>query len=89
MVGKTHVPATARVIWIGRSQAVRLPRAFRFDARRVRIRRHGNAVILEPIAEDWSWLDKLRPFDDDVVQAANEQPPEQHRPELDEFYGIE
>lgn len=32
---------TAKVFWSGRSQAVRLPRAFRVDAGEVRIRRRG------------------------------------------------
>ena len=51
---------TAKVFWSGRSQAVRLPKSFRFDADEVRIRRHGNAVILEPIADSWAWLDDMR-----------------------------
>jgi antitoxin VapB len=49
----------AKVFWSGRSQAVRLPKAFRFDTDAVRIRRHGEAVILEPAAQDWAWLDAL------------------------------
>ena len=44
----------ARIFWSGRSQAVRLPKDFRFDASEVRIRRHGNTVILEPVAHDWA-----------------------------------
>lgn len=43
---------TARVFWTGRSQAVSLPKEFRFDGDTVLVRRDGNAVILEP-AEDW------------------------------------
>jgi len=75
---------TAKVFWSGRSQAVRLPKEFRFDAEEVRIRRHGRAVILEPIATDWAWLDALvSPLDEDFVQAANEQPDAQDRPALD------
>jgi antitoxin VapB len=75
---------TAKVFWSGRSQAVRLPKEFRFETDKVRIRRHGKAVILEPIADDWAWLDALiGPVDDDWLQAANEEPPEQPRPELD------
>jgi antitoxin VapB len=76
---------TAKVFWSGRSQAVRLPKEYRFQSNEVRIRRHGQAVILEPIATDWAWLDKLQPFDDDFVHAANQQPPEQDRDELDYF----
>ena len=32
---------TAKVFWSGRSQAVRLPKTFRFESEEVRIRRHG------------------------------------------------
>jgi antitoxin VapB len=39
----------AKVFQNGRSQAVRLPKEFRFVGREVSIRREGNAVILEPI----------------------------------------
>jgi antitoxin VapB len=38
----------AKVFQTGRSQAVRLPKEFRFDGDTVRIRRKGSAVILEP-----------------------------------------
>jgi virulence-associated protein VagC len=53
--------ATAKLFWSGRSQAVRLPKDFRFSGKsaEVRIRRHGNAVILKPLADDWSWLDAI------------------------------
>jgi antitoxin VapB len=36
----------------GRSQAVRLPRAFRFAGDRVRLRRIGNGVLIEPLGGD-------------------------------------
>ena len=39
----------ARVFWSGRSQAVRLPKEFRFVTAEVTIRREGRQVILEPI----------------------------------------
>lgn len=78
---------TAKVFWSGRSQAVRLPKAFRFEADEVRIRRHGDAVILEPVARDWTWLDALiRPLDADFAAASAEDVPRQDRPELD-FFG--
>ncbi len=43
---------TARVFTTGRSQAVRLPKEFRFDGDAVLIHREGSSVILEPI-RDW------------------------------------
>jgi antitoxin VapB len=77
---------TARVFWSGRSQAVRLPKEFRLDANEVRIRRHGRAIILEPIASDWAWLDAIvGPVDDDFSQAAQEKPADQDRPDLNFF----
>ena len=42
---------TARVFATGRSQAVRLPKEFRFDGDTVLVHREGNAVILEPVHE--------------------------------------
>ena len=78
---------TAKVFWSGRSQAVRLPKRFRFDADTVRIRRHGNAVILEPIADDWTWLDAIaEPLDGDFVAAVAEPVPLQERAALDELF---
>ena len=77
---------TAKVFWSGRSQAVRLPKEFRFDTEEVRIRRHGNAVILEPMAHDWAWLGRVTgPVDEDFALAVGEQGIEQKRPELDFF----
>ena len=42
----------AKVFWTGRSQAVRLPKEFRFASDTVLVRREGDAVILEP-ANEW------------------------------------
>jgi len=41
--------STARLFKNGRSQAVRLPKEFRLPGDEVRIRREGDAVILEPL----------------------------------------
>jgi antitoxin VapB len=38
----------AKVFQTGRSQAVRLPKEFRFDGDTVLIHREGSAVVLEP-----------------------------------------
>jgi virulence-associated protein VagC len=39
----------AKLFKNGRSQAVRLPKEFRFEGTEVRIRRQGNGVLLEPV----------------------------------------
>ena len=49
-------PAIAKLFMHGRSQAVRLPKAFRFPGAEVRVRRVGRGVLLEPVersAEDF------------------------------------
>jgi antitoxin VapB len=43
---------TAKLFKTGRSQAVRLPKEFRFEGKEVRIRRLGNGVLLEPMKAD-------------------------------------
>ena len=74
---------TAKVFWSGRSQAVRLPRAFRVDAGEVQIRRRGRAIVLEPVPESWEWLDALAgEVDDDFLSAVREQPESTERPAL-------
>jgi antitoxin VapB len=47
---------TAKLFTHGGSQAVRLPKEFRFDGAEVRIRREGDKVILEPAERDWDAL---------------------------------
>jgi len=77
----------AKIFWSGRSQAVRLPKDFRFPGQEVHIRRHGSAVILEPVAEDWSWLDSIAgKLDEDFVRAVHEQTEEQERPALGKLF---
>jgi antitoxin VapB len=77
----------AKIFWSGRSQAVRLPKSYRLPGKEVRIRRHANAVILEPVAEDWAWLDSIAgKLDDDFVEAVGERPHEQKRPTLQKLF---
>ena len=55
--------ATAKLFTHGGSQAVRLPKAFRFEGSEVSIRREGDAVILEPIkAKRPPTLEELEAF---------------------------
>lgn len=77
----------AKIFWSGRSQAVRLPKDFRFDTATVHITRHGSTLILEPVAENWKWLDEIcGKLDRDFVSAAKDQPKQQERSTLDEFF---
>jgi antitoxin VapB len=81
---RTPVPTTARLFKNGRSQAVRLPREFRFEGDRVTVRRVGRGVLVEPVVTNVSaWfaeLDRLAsgPF----MPEGRRQPP---TPERDVF----
>jgi len=61
----------AKVFWSGRSQAVRLPKEFRFETDEVLVRREGSAVILEP-ANDWpaGYVASFTGAPDDFVRPA-------------------
>ncbi len=78
---------TAKLFRSGRSHAVRLPKEYRFEGSEVRIRRHGNAVILEPIPTGWAWLTKIQgPVDADFESAAAQELPLQDRLGLDSTF---
>jgi antitoxin VapB len=51
----------AKLFQNGSSQAVRLPREFRFKGDKVRIRRVGTSIVLEPLMDDpGAWLTELK-----------------------------
>jgi len=45
---------TAKIFLNNRSQAVRLPKDFQFDASEVFIRKQGNEVVLSPRPPNWN-----------------------------------
>jgi len=72
---------TAKIFQHGRSQAVRLPKAFRLPGKEVRVRRLGRGVLLEPIERDvrdikaiFAEIDRLV-GDDFLPEGRPEQPP--------------
>jgi len=71
-MGKTSSKrVVARVFKNGRSQAVRLPKEFRFDAETVLVHREGDAVILEP-AREWppGYVESFAGIPDDFERPA-------------------
>jgi antitoxin VapB len=71
---------TASVFWTGRSQAVRLPKEFRFEGDTVLVHRHGNAVILEPMNE-WpvDWVESFTGAPDDFERPPQGEPEERRK----------
>jgi len=71
---------TAKVFQNGRSQAVRLPKDFRFDSDEVFVHKVGNAVVLLPVRHGWdTFFQSLEQFSADYMQDGRHQPPIQER----------
>jgi antitoxin VapB len=66
---------TAKIFYHGRSQAVRLPKAFRFEGSEVRVTKVGNRVIIEPLTEEpMPWVEIDRLGDSSFMAEGREQP---------------
>ena len=78
------VSTTAKLFKNGRSQAVRLPREFRFEGDRVRVRRAGRGILVEPVVTDvTAWFAELdRLASEPFMPEGRQQPP---TPERDVF----
>lgn len=64
---------TAKLFRNGNSQAVRLPKKYRFEGTRVYIKRMGNAVVLIPEQGAWDSLTQsLSMFSDDYMSDRNQ-----------------
>ncbi len=67
---------TAKIFLNGRSQAVRLPKEFRFSENDVFIKKIGKMVVLLPKDDPWSSLvNSLDQFTDDFMDN-RDQPPQ-------------
>lgn len=61
--------ATAKLFFNGRSQAVRIPKAYRFEGiDEVIIRKVGDALVIAPVRKSWkSYADEAPPVGDDFM----------------------
>jgi antitoxin VapB len=70
---------TAKLFQSGRSQAVRLPKEYRFQGSEVAVKHFGNGVLLLPIEDPWQLLEAgLEAFEPGFV-LSREQPEQQMR----------
>jgi antitoxin VapB len=73
---KRRAIVTTKVFRNGRSQAVRIPKEFRFDCDEVVIERRGGAIVLTPRAKSWKgFFARLVPLSDDFT-IPDDPPPE-------------
>ena len=74
---------TARLFINGRSQAVRLPKEYKFQGESVYIQKVGEAVILVPFDKEWEvFMHGLNSFSDDFMSEGRLQERDQERGEL-------
>ena len=74
---------TAKLFNNGNSQAVRLPKEYRFSGTEVGIKKIGNITILFPVDQAWdTFLDGLNGFTDDFLSSGRQTQPEQERDSL-------
>lgn len=71
-------PKTAKLFWSGRSQAVRLPKEFRFEGNEVRIRREADGSInIAAADDDGEWIERLAgTMDAETARIIREDRPE-------------
>ena len=73
---------TARLFQSGRSQAVRLPKEYRFEGTGAAVRHFGNGVLLLPFNEPWAMLDAALEAFEPGFQISRDQPATQVREEI-------
>ena len=71
---------TAKIFENGRSQAVRLPQKYRFNADEVVIQRLGDAVLLVPKESLWNtFMDGVTSFTEDIFENGRDQGGQEER----------
>lgn len=72
---------TAKIFMNGRSQAVRLPKEFRFDCDEVFVEKQGDQLILSAKKPGWDeFFDATPAFGDDFLADREELPPQNREP---------
>lgn len=69
---------TAKLFASGRSQAVRLPKAYRFTGEEVVVKRFGAGILLLPMAAPWAtMLEALSEFEPGFAMDRQQPPPQE------------
>jgi antitoxin VapB len=69
---------TAKIFMNGRSQAVRLPKEYRFDTDEVYISKQGHNIIISAKKPTWDeFFDSKSSFDDDFLKDRDDAPPQE------------
>jgi antitoxin VapB len=78
MAKRASKRSTAKVFTTGRSQAVRIPKEYRFACDEVLIERDGERVILTPRPKSWrDYFAHASRFTEDYPDEIGDRPPQQ------------
>lgn len=73
----------AKIFKNGQSQAVRIPKEYRFDSKEVNIIPLGNSIILQPVLNTWKDVfNAIQPTDDFFVERKRDLPETKRKWEL-------
>ena len=73
---------TAKIFISGRSQAVRLPKEYRFEGKEVIVRHFGSGVLLLPLDKPWDMLEAALNEFEPAFQLVRDEPETQSREEI-------
>jgi antitoxin VapB len=79
---------TAKIFINGRSQAIRLPKAYRFEGKEVYIKRTSEGVLLIPKDNSiWDvWEKNLNKYEEPFIENRNQPESQQERAGLDALF---
>ena len=73
----------AKIFKNGQSQAVRLPKEFRFTTNEVNIIPLGNSIVIQPLLKTWKDVfDAIKPTNDFFNDERKDLPPQERKWEL-------
>jgi antitoxin VapB len=80
---------TAKIFTNGKSQAVRLPKPYRFEGDEVYIKKTPEGVLLIPKTQStWDvWEENLKKYGEPFMPERSQPEMQQERGEIDEIYG--
>ncbi len=68
----------AKIFMTGKSQAIRLPKAFRFEGKEVSVVPLGKGIVLQPISQSWKDVfEKIEPTNDFFNEGRKDLPPQE------------
>ncbi len=73
----------AKIFKNGQSQAVRIPKEYRFNSKEVAVTPLGNGIVLQPILKSWHDVFKvIKPTEDFLIDGVDDLPADKREWEM-------